>query len=50
MNTADGNTSPFVAYTIFMMEVQGIWRRVYTIIRSEPEINSGDLSLLLRLP
>jgi hypothetical protein len=50
MNTADGNSSPLVAYTTFMIGVNGIWRRVYAFIRPETRSNQGELSLLLGLP
>jgi hypothetical protein len=50
MNTADGNSSPLVAYTNFMIGVHGIWRRVYAFIRPETETNHRELALLLGLP
>jgi len=50
MNTADGNASPLIAYTTFMMGVKGIWRRVFAFIRPESRANNGELSLLLGLP
>jgi hypothetical protein len=50
INTADRNSSALLAYTSFMIGVNGIWRRVYAFIRPELKNNQGELSLLLGLP